>query len=554
MTYTLAFLVFACAAVPLAQTPTRDPQAQPAKTGTSRLSGRVTALDTGKPLRQVAVRAVAADIAHSASMWTDADGRWELTDLPAATYTITATKGGYVTVSYGQRRPFAPGVTLKLASGQHLEKLDFALPRASVITGRVLDDAGEPVTNVRVSASRYRYTKGERQLAPEGVTDTTDDLGQYRIYGLPPGTYYVSAAAPTAGFMANPQNQSGYSRTFHPDARSPAQATRLTLDVGQEAHDVIITLVPTRLHKISGTAVDSAGKPVANGIGRLVETVRGGASAPSTNFVVRNGSFSVTGVLPGEYFLEVQSIGTSFEEIAGTGSTIGVPRQFAEMPLTVTSDIVGLALNTGPAAVVKGRVAFEGTNPPRDAFPKIRVTARDPRGGFVGTGRVTAEGTFEITGLSGTRIFRATTVPAGWALKSVTLNGQDVTDDPMPVRLGTETSGLELTFTNQLASLSGAVQLPKGAPASEYVVVLFSSDPTKWGPYSRHIAVAHPDNTGRFSLKGLLPASYLAVALEWIEEGQETDPEFLERMNRHATAVALRGGENKTIELKLSSR
>ena len=103
-------------------------------------------------------------------------------------------------------------------------------------------------------------------------------------------------------------------------------------------------------------------------------------------------------------------------------------------------------------------------------------------------------------------------------------------------------------------SVSGSVHLPKGAPATEYAVVLFASDSTKWAPHSRYIAVAHPDNTGKFTLKGILPGSYLAVALEWIEEGQETDPEFLERMKRLATAVDLSGGDNKTLDLKLASQ
>jgi protocatechuate 3,4-dioxygenase beta subunit len=520
----------------------------PQKTATARLSGRVTALDTGKPLRQVVVRAVAQEIPHSASIGTDAEGGWEITDLPAATYTLTATKGGYVTVAYGQKRPFAPGVTIKLTDKERLERLDFTLPRASVIAGRIIDDFNEPVTGARVTAMRYKYVKGQRQLTSAGVTDTSNDLGQYRLYGLSPGEYYVSAQPPTGGFMANPQNRVNYTQTFYPDAKSPGQATRLTLTVGQEAQEITITLAPTPLFRVSGTAMDWSGKPVANGIGALHEAR---SMVRTTSFAFQNGQWSVTGVLPGEYTLKLQSIGASFEEIAQIGGTIGIPREFAEMPVTVAADIEGLAVVTAPAAVVKGRVLFDTPNAPREALPKIRVTAREPHGGLTGTGRVNAEGTFEITGLSGTRIFRATTLPDGWALKSVILAGQDITDIPTPVRLGTETSGLELTLTNQLASLSGTVQLPKGSPASEYAVVLFPNDSTRWGPHSRYIAVAHPDNTGRFRFDGLLPASYLAMALEWIEEGQETDPEFLERLKIRATTVDLAGGEKKTLELKL---
>ncbi len=122
----------------------RDGQTQPEKTGTARLSGRVTAADTGRPLRRVVVRAAASDLPQGRSVSTDADGHWELRMLPAGRYTLQFSKGGYVNLAYGQRRPFEAGTGVEVADGQVIQKLDVSLPRAGVITGAVLDEFGDP--------------------------------------------------------------------------------------------------------------------------------------------------------------------------------------------------------------------------------------------------------------------------------------------------------------------------------------------------------------------------------------------------------------------------
>ena len=112
-------------------------------------------------------------------------------------YRLYVSKAGYVSLEYGQARPFEAGKPLDIASGQTLEKIDFSLPRGSVITGRITDEFGDPVTDVQVQAMRYQFANGERQLANAGRVSTTDDLGQFRIFGLMPGDYVVRASLRT---------------------------------------------------------------------------------------------------------------------------------------------------------------------------------------------------------------------------------------------------------------------------------------------------------------------------------------------------------------------
>jgi hypothetical protein len=110
---------------------------------------------------------------------------------------------------------------------------------------------------------------------------------------------------------------------------------------------------------------------------------------------------------------------------------------------------------------------------------------------------------------------------------------------------------VEITLTRQMASLTGRVTNAKGQPTSDYVVALFASDASKWGTMTRYVRAVRPDQSGTFSVKGLPGGDYLAVALEYLEPGEEGDPEVLERLRPVATPVTIGDGEAKTLNLKI---
>src|SRR5439155_10393652 len=161
--------------------------------GTAVIAGRVVAADTGRPIKRARVM-VSAGGRQARATTTDEQGRFRITDLMGGSYTITASRTGFVDAVYGQRRPLQPGTAIQLADGQELATIDLRLVRGGVITGRVLDEDGEPLARAVVTVQRYQYVRGERQLSPAGG-DQTDDRGQYRVFGLPAGDYYVSADA-----------------------------------------------------------------------------------------------------------------------------------------------------------------------------------------------------------------------------------------------------------------------------------------------------------------------------------------------------------------------
>src|SRR5262249_32847389 len=210
---------------------------------------------------------------------TDRSGVYELSELPAGRYQLTATKGSFVQLQYGQTRPFEPGKPLEVVDGQTIERVDFGLPRGAVITGRVVDEFGEPMSDVTVWVSRYQFIQGRRQLVPAGRFGSTNDIGEYRIYGLPPGQFYLSAALrPNTPFDATTttSDRTGYAATYYPGTANPAEAQRLNIELGQVHSGIDVVLAPARLARVAGSVFDADGKPVTGGMLMLMQTSGGG--------------------------------------------------------------------------------------------------------------------------------------------------------------------------------------------------------------------------------------------------------------------------------------
>ena len=146
---------------------TRDTAQRP-QTGTAKIRGRVMAAVGSTPLRRTQISLTATDNPQlRRSTTTDGDGRYELVDLPAGRYQMTVTKAGYVTMQYGQRRPFEPGTPISVRDGETVSSIDFALPKGAVITVRLTDEFGEPVAGQTGSAAAFPVGRG-RSASPDG--------------------------------------------------------------------------------------------------------------------------------------------------------------------------------------------------------------------------------------------------------------------------------------------------------------------------------------------------------------------------------------------------
>ena len=530
------------------QMPARD---VPQKTGTARIRGRVVAADTGQPLRKAQVRAASAELRENRMTSTDAQGRYEIKDLPAGRYQINATKGSYVSLSYGQSRPFEAGKPLEILDAQIVEKVDFALPRGGIITGRVVDEFGEPIADVRVAPMRYQYVQGRRRLNPAGRVVTTNDIGEYRIFGLAPGQYFLSATQQNGPMMmgdSSSDDRSGYAATYYPGTADASQAQRVTLTIGQALTDMNLALVPTRTARVSGTAVDSNGKPLSGGMVMVI--LRSGAMmmGMSGAQIKADGTFTVSNLSPGDYMLQAMTPGApgDMSEMATGQVTVG------------GEDVTGVQLAGMKSTIGAGRLIVDPQLAKSLPAAGIRVMATPARPednllAGIGAGKVNDDYTFEVKTRPGVALIRLMNLPPGWALKSVKQHGSDVTDSGIDFRPNEEVSGIEVELTNQPTEVSGLVTNSRSEPVKDYTVVVFSKDRERWGYMSRFFQSSRPDQDGRYKVKALPAGEYYAVALDYVEPGEASDPEFLDRVKARATSFSLSDGETKIVDLKISA-
>jgi hypothetical protein len=533
-------------------TPTRD-NAQLPQTGTGALRGRVTASPAGTPLRRAQVSLASPDNPQLRRVtMSDADGRFEFTELPAGRYALNASKAGYVGLQYGQRRPYEAGTPVVLADGQTLATLAFALPRGSVLTGRVTDEFNEPMAQAQVQVQRFQYgPDGQRRLAT-AMSDTTDDRGEFRVFGLMPGEYVVNAGVRTVLSLPTAPNpneiRDGYPPTFYPGTLNSAEAQPISIGVGEEK-TIQFAMLSARMARISGSVRDSQGRPVSSAE-LLLLSRQGLLSISSVGTVAADGSFSLTGVPPGEYSIEVRPQ-------ARDGVVEG-----ASVPVVVgATDVVGLAVTTTRGALVSGRVIWEGTAPRTNPLPiPLRVVpqpvdptrvslslATDP----VANGTLAEDGSFQLSGVSG-RVFFTLPIPPGWTLKSVTLDGTDITDTPLDVAGSGSIEGLRITLTDKVTNVSGQVVDGRGAAVTGYVVVMQPAEAKEPLIAARHIRTVRPNTDGRFETRGMRPGRYLATAIESLEQGRQFAPEFQEQLRRGAREFTIDEGQSVTLDLRLT--
>ena len=520
------------------QVPPRD-AAQP-KPATAVLRGRVIAADTGAPLRRARVTlSVASGPSSQRAVDTNLAGRYEFTDLPAARYRVRAAKGQFVPLEFGQRRAFGAGRTIDLADGATLEKVDLALPRGGVISGHILDDLGDPVAWARVSAMRPRYEEGLRKLVAVGRSVVTNDLGEYRLYGLSPGTYAVGTIAERDSSATG----YAYAPAYYPGTQDPAQARSVIVGLSQERAGVDFVQPPGRLVSVSGILIDSRGRSLAGARVSVVDIRIGSAQSYPVN---PDGTFAITNLAPGEYGV------AGYVPDPATGKP-----DYVMVPLNVFGeDISGFVVRFVPGSRITGRVVADpgGVPPFAPAGLGVGVTLL-PSGlpmRFGAQGTVNADWTFERTGVAGSALFRIGKLPQGWMLKSVLLDGRDITDTPLDVHGTEEITGLEVVVTDRLTEISGTVTDDKGEAAQEYTVVVFAEEASRWAYPSRFVATARPDQAGGFKISNLPPARYLVLALDYLEEGASQDPEFLESLRPKATRLTLGEGERTALQLRLT--
>jgi protocatechuate 3,4-dioxygenase beta subunit len=589
MTTGIAALLLASAFV--AQAPVRDGAAAPA-TRTASIGGVIsTETQPARPLRRAIVTLTAPDNAWSGSTVTDDAGRFVFTALPPGRYTLGASRPGWVSASYGARRPGRPGTSIQLEDGQQAT-VAMRLPRTAVVTGVVLDPNGQPILGLTVRAMRYSVVGGERRLVPAGTTSGPDERGTYRIYSLAPGEYFVNAASQTGFFLEGRElrlttdvdvqqamqaiqqgtaQQGGptaldsaanrtiaFAPVYYPGTAAPAQATLLTLRAGEERTgvDFALPLVPTV--RVEGTVSGPDGTVPQGTQVNLMTSDQLTAGLAFEGFrstrAGADGKFLFADVAPGAYTVAAR-VALPQPGTARPGTSPPILWAATEVNVEGTP-VAGLSLLLQPGLTMSGTVRFDGASAAPTDLSGARVNILPVISGnqvaISSTGAtVDPSGNFTIGGLSPGRyrVNASLASTRGWTYRSTAIGGQDTLDRPIDIRASME--DVVVTFTDRPAQLDGKVQTAAAVPAPDRFVVLFPTDKTAWHPQSRRILSVRPSTDGGYSIKNLVPGEYLLAAVDDVEPGEWFDPAFLERAAAGAMRITIAEGEKKVQDIRV---
>jgi hypothetical protein len=474
----------------------------------------------------------------------DAEGRFQFTELPGGVYSVTATAPDYLRATLGARRLGGPGVPIELAEGETRENIEIPMTRGGVITGRVVDDYGDPVPGLQVLAMRALYEEGARGL--ESVSPSrTDDRGSFRIFMLPPGAYHVLAQQSPAGTLGVNEAASPVS-TYFPNSFDAAGGQRVNVFAGRETGGVDIVLLSARLARLRGRAFTSTGTPFADATLDVHSRVGAAVSTNSGTSVNPDGTFALAGVAPGQYVLSVHP----------RGMRVGDDVEIGRVEVTVVGDdIDDISIVGARGSVLRGTIVTEAGDPvslPAQSISVRLIPAPDERGGYLPEAGVKDDFSFELRNLFGRhRVDVSMSGPSHiWAVKAIRWRGEDVTYQAFDFR-GQPVEGVEIVLSDQWATMSGVIRDKVGAPVGDTPLVLFPVDEALRIPNSRYLRGVRTDREGRFGLSWLLAGEYYVASPTDLEPEQWNDLSFLKSLVDGAVRVTLTEEDERVLDLRV---
>lgn len=530
--------------------PPRDTVAAPPK-GTATIHGRVVAADGGEPLGRATIRVSGSALPQAVTANTNAKGGYQVRNLPAGRYTVTASRRGYLELQNGQRYPNEPGTPLEVADESNVA-IDFALPRASVISGRITDETGDIVPDIHVWAMQERFYQRQRRLVPVVQGGRTDDTGQYRITGLAPGDYVLMTVLRETWTSKDDDKQVySYAPSYYPSTASQADAQRITVGLGQEIGAIDISLVAARAARLSGAALLADGTPLSGATVGLSYVVGGPSGASMWSIgstkTAPDGTWTIRDVPPGEFDLSVTA-----DPKAGSHT--------ATMSVSVHgADVSGIVVTPAVPATISGMVVTDDGEPLPNT-PRLRVMPESLAPGadsrFVptssdATGVVGDDGRFTFGNVRpGPTLLRVGQLPAGWGVRSVLVGGRDHTEVPVEIRGAQALTDIRVVLSRTLPEVNARVVDDEGRTA-DGTVLLFPVDAARWHEVARTLHYGRPDQHGRIRFTAVRPGDYLAIALDYVQTWQATDPAYLEGLRKRATRVTVADGENEPLTLRV---
>ncbi len=547
----LAMCIFTPPAICLAQQPVAPQISGNENDQLCTIAGMVLSANTGEPLKKAHVllnRESDVSKEHDLIAITDASGRFSIEKIPADKYELAVARADYLNMRYGQDQPDKPGAILSLAPGQKITDLLFRLHRAAVITGRVLDEDGDPVVDVSVTAVAHTTVDGKIKFQ-QRVSERTNDLGEYRIYGLEPGRYLVLANPLRVSPWRVPAEQTAYLPTYYPSATETARASKIEVKSGDEITGIDLVFVPklpTRTYKIHGHVVNSlAEDPDVHLVVLLTPRAKRELDFISNDEQGRvdwkTGDFEIKDVVPGEYVVAAISFGTVDHHAA---------RQIVNV---IASDVDGVSLLLTRGIDIPVRVTLEGKAAgSADVTVALNPSADDDSARFAVRRQASArpDGSFILKEVGdGSYVLNVYSNCVECYLKSASANGVDLLERGVQVASGEAPSPITIVYSSNSGTLTGVVTNKDDLPAPGALVVLIPDSSSRQKP--ENYKTSTTDQYGHFEIRGVPPGHYKAFAWEKAEEDSYADAEFRRPFESMAESFDISSNEQKSVQLKM---
>ncbi len=575
---------------------------QAARSGTASVEGVVVRLGTNEPIAGVDLELTdtqfppaGATPANSATALPPApapftaksggDGRFAFRNLPSGAYKLVAARigGAFVPVEYGQRGVLGRGVPFSVGEGEIKRDLRLEMAPVGTITGRVFDENARPVGHAAVLALTPMYRDGQQTLNIAEIVHS-DDHGEYRLFSLVPGKYYVAvrpedSTRRTAPLNVVPPGRRGpyeqavtpvvtkrilasgetveetYQFVYYGGSTDARRATPLNLAPGAVigAVDIPIAAGKTRSLRIRGKVVDGvAGGPAKGANVRLLpRTFSPHMILPQTQ-TDGNGEFDLNGVIPGSY--ELYFLGAQLPQRApapGVPPPPPPPPLMAKIRLDVGNDDVNgisVAINLGSS--IAGHVAIEGRQENDPVFARLRINLDAVPSGvaMVGSqGTTVNSGRFRVENVwPAAYRMSVQNLPSDLYVKSIRLGNLDLLAQPLTVPV--QMDGLvEILLGTDIGMAEGRVANERGEAFSNARVALVPDAPLR-GRLDLYRTAAS-DFSGGFRLSNVPPGDYKVFAWEEAEDNAWTDPEFLRLDESRGKSLRIGAGRSESVNV-----
>lgn len=476
---------------------------------------------------------------------TDADGRWTVDKLPRGkTFLVIVSKTGFSPRGFGETPPAVPPVYIELKADEKKENIDVQIAAHNFISGTLLDEDGTPFAGALVEALRAVYDNGQRRFVTVAES-ITDDRGQFRLFGIPPGQYFITAFDPAFAKVGDQLGQLFYGPTFYPGTPYQDQAVRVTLDPGVPVQGLEFKLKIIKPARVTGKVTTTGVQLLAGAID--IGPLRNSKIAPfavSEADLKPDGVFQFANVLAERYRIRAR----------GEVERQGVSHFMQYTTPVEGADITDINMTLSPGALVSGQVTWEsrGTPPPADQS-QIRVRAPMTDGSNFGdalTGTISAGREFFLRGcMQGQHFIRVDGLPEPWRLKQVLYRGSDVTDIPIDMDYGQVMDGFDVILTDVFTTVSGTVEIEKRDLAQAYAVIVFPSTSLNWTLGSRYVKLTYLDDKGTFSIRGLPPSEYFVAVTRDFDESDLGTLDVLDRLSQDAVSFRINEGERRRLSL-----